>query len=285
MTEFFIVSILLSIFLFIIICCYITIPIRKKRERKLIYNNPMDNSWINFLENKIYLYHKLPKQYKSQLHNYIKIFIAEKEFIGKDGIEVTEEMKYIIASQACLLLIDKNPNFLQPNRSNYFPYLKYIHIYPEIIEKKLNKNSPKTNRLLGHSSVGYKSGKDGMILLSWINVKFESSSPHSQTNLVLHEFSHQLDQEFGNATGIPRLANLEQILIWQNIFKKEYEILCHFSDKGQPTIIDKYGATNLVEFFAVATEAFFLKGKLMAIHHPLLYEQLRLYYHLDPALW
>ncbi|WP_446684600.1 M90 family metallopeptidase [Cyanobacterium sp. HL-69] len=245
----------------------------------------MNQEWISFLENNVYLYKKLPEQYKPQLHNYIKIFIAEKEFIGKEGIEVTEQMKLMITSQACLLLLDNNPNFLHPNKSNYFPYLKFIYIYPDRIENKLNKKVPESSLLLGQSSVGHKSGKDGNILLSWLDVKLESQSYNSESNVVLHEFSHQLDQEFGNATGTPKLKNLEATLIWQNIFKIEYQKLCLSIEKQEYTLIDKYGATNPVEFFAVATEAFFLKGKLIAVNHPLLYEQLRQYYQVDPALW
>lgn len=277
--------ILVLIILLLIVFGYFIVPLQTTKKRQTIYQSPTNKEWINFLEENVYLYQKIPAKYKEQLHQYIKVFIAEKEFMGKDGIEISEEMKLTIASQACLLLIDHNPNFLHPPRSNYFPYLKYIYIYPDRIEKKLTQQSSQANLLLGQSSVGYKSGKDGNVLFSWMHVKLESKSSQSDSNVVLHEFSHQLDQEFGNATGTPRLGNLQETLTWQSILKIEYEKLCLSAEKQEPTIIDKYGRTNPVEFFAVATEAFFLKGKLMAIYHPLLYEQLRLYYHLDPALW
>lgn len=277
--------VLILIVLLLIIFGYFIVPLQTTKKRQAIYQLPINNQWITFLEKNVYLYQKIPAKYKEQLHKYIKIFMAEKEFIGKDGIEINEEIKLTIACQACLLLIDHNPNFLHPPKSNYFPYLKYIYIYPDRIQKPLTKQSSQANLLLGQSSVGYKSGKDGNIIFSWMDVKLESKSSQSDSNVVLHEFSHQLDQEFGNATGTPRLRNLDETLTWQSIFKIEYEKLCLSAKKQEPTIIDKYGIANPVEFFAVATEAFFLKGKLMAIYHPLLYEQLRLYYHLDPALW
>ncbi|MGY6530141.1 MAG: M90 family metallopeptidase [Cyanobacterium sp.] len=281
MTDIYLIIVILLIMAF----SYVILALNTNKKRKLIYSSPINKNWLTFLDQNVYLYQKLPNKYKQQLQNYIKIFIAEKDFIGKDGVEVTDEMKLTIASQACLLLIENNPNFLHPNRSNYFPYLKYIYIYPGIIQKKHRKNSSENHLLLGQSSVGHKSGKDGDILLSWADVQLESQSPNARGNVVLHEFSHQLDQEFGNATGTPRLKNLEATLIWQNIFKMEYQKLCLSTQVQEPTIIDKYGATNPVEFFAVATETFFIKGKLMAVNHPLLYEQLRQYYQLNPAVW
>ena len=49
--------------------------------------------------------------------------------------------------------------------------------------------------------------------------------------------------------------------------------------------MNKYGATNPAEFFAVATETFFEKPKQMHKRHPELYEELKSYYKLDPLEW
>jgi hypothetical protein len=55
--------------------------------------------------------------------------------------------------------------------------------------------------------------------------------------------------------------------------------------KRRRSVMDRYGATNPAEFFAVATEAFFEKSKQMRKRHPELYNALREYYRLDPASW
>ncbi len=275
----------LLVIVFFIIVYYFVLPAKIGQKRKEISNNSFPKEWVLFLTENVYLYKKLPSQLKKQLHSYIQIFLAEKEFIGKDGIKITEEMKLIVASQACLLLIENNPNPVEPKRSNYFPYLKYIYIYPDRIAHKNKPYQEEYNILLGQSSVGYKSGKDGSILFSWADVLREANNPQYGDNVVLHEFTHQLDQEFGNATGTPRLSNLEKTLVWQKIFRTEYDNLCDAVSKGKETIIDSYGTQNPIEFFAVATEAFFLKSRLLAVYHPLLYEQLSQYYHLDPVIW
>ena len=42
---------------------------------------------------------------------------------------------------------------------------------------------------------------------------------------------------------------------------KEYEKLVALDKKGKKTVLNKYGATNPAEFFAVSTEAFFEKPR------------------------
>ena len=54
---------------------------------------------------------------------------------------------------------------------------------------------------------------------------------------------------------------------------------------GLPTLLDPYAATAPAEFFAVVTEVFFGQPRELEALHPLLYEQLRSYYRLDPARW
>ena len=51
---------------------------------------------------------------KLQLKKHIQVFVAEKTFIGCDGLAVTDDMRVTIAAQACLLL---------NRRSGYFPEL------------------------------------------------------------------------------------------------------------------------------------------------------------------
>ena len=63
----------------------------------------------------------------------------------------------------------------------------------------------------------------------------------------------------------------------------EYEELVERAQKGKPTLLDKYGATNPAEFFAVSTECFFEKSLSMERKHPSLHDLLRTYYGQDPA--
>ena len=50
-----------------------------------------------------------------------------------------------------------------------------------------------------------------------------------------------------------------------------------------PTVLREYAATNLAEFFAVATEAFFGRPADLEHEYSALYAQLRSFYRQDPA--
>jgi Mlc titration factor MtfA (ptsG expression regulator) len=50
-------------------------------------------------------------------------------------------------------------------------------------------------------------------------------------------------------------------------------------------LLGPYGARNPAEFFAVATETFFERGRELSGRHPKLYEELKRYYRQDPAAW
>lgn len=64
---------------------------------------------------------------------------------------------------------------------------------------------------------------------------------------------------------------------------EEYQQLRRDAERGIPSVLDDYGATNPAEFFAVATECFFEKSAALRRKHPRLYEELKAYYRQDPA--
>ena len=72
---------------------------------------------------------------------------------------------------------------------------------------------------------------------------------------------------------------------WARIMQSEYDQLQDLVERGKNTLIDDYGATNPAEFFAVATETFFEKPRLLRKRHKELYQQLQQYYCQDPSSW
>ena len=49
------------------------------------------------------------------------MFLAEKQFEGCDGLLITDEIRVVIAAQACLLLLHRD--------TDYYPDLKSILVY------------------------------------------------------------------------------------------------------------------------------------------------------------
>ena len=125
--------------------------------------------------------------------------------------------------------------------------------------------------------------KDGVVVLSWDDVRRGASGLHDGHNVVLHEFAHQLDQQDGSADGTPTLEHRSQYTTWARVLGDEYDQLRRETEQGRTDVLDEYGATNPAEFFAVATECFFEKPIQLRRKHPQLYEELKTYYRQDPA--
>src|SRR3989454_9354312 len=104
-----------------------------------------------------------------------------------------------------------------------------------------------------------ESWQDGVVVLSWDDVRSGASNPADGDNVVLHEFAHQLDQEDGMGGGTPVLESPSLLRTWGRVLAAHYEQLRRDAGEGRPTVLNAYGATNPAGFFAVATETFFEK--------------------------
>jgi len=246
---------------------------RTKQRRGQLRRQALPAAWENVVTQRLPMYQSLPESLQQELQGLIQIFLDEKQFIGCEGLEITNEIRITIAAQACLLLLNRS--------TQYYPKLETIYVYPHAYVAK-SVESDGTIVIEGESVRLGESWTDGPLVLSWDSVIGGARNTRDGHNVVLHEFAHQLDQEDGSADGAPILANHNCYRSWATILGKEYEKLCHRKKRRQRSILDKYGAANPAEFFAVATEAFFEKPKQMQKHCPDLYQELKSYYQLDP---
>jgi len=252
-------------------------PVLIKRRRNRLKNRPFPPLWNAVVENNLPIYLRLSPAERRQLQGHIQVFLAEKQFIGCGGLQVTEEMRLIVAAVSCLLLLNE--------RGEYFPKLRSILIYPGAYFVKATASvggyvvEERREARLGESWT------NDQVVLSWEQVKQDTGNWRDGHNVVLHEFAHQLDQEDGSAEGVPILPRKSDYSSWAQVMTREYQQLCDDVQRGVMTVIDSYGATNPAEFFAVATETFFEKPQELLKKHPALYEQLQRYYQLDPMQW
>ena len=203
--------------------------------------------------------------------------LAEKQFVGCGGLSITEEMKLTIAAIASLLLLNE--------RGEYYPKLSSILVYPSTYVAKQTKAI--SNYIVQESKVvrlGESWSRD-RVVLSWSQIQYDTQNWQDGHNVILHEFTHQLDSETGTANGVPLLQHKSDYVTWAKVLTQEYQRLINQVQQGTPTIMSAYGITNPAEFFAVATETFFEKPKLMFQRHPALYHQLKQYYKLNPVEW
>jgi hypothetical protein len=122
----------------------------------------------------------------------------------------------------------------------------------------------------------------GTVVLSWRDVR-RAARGGSGFNVVLHELAHQLDDEDGEADGVPLLPRREMYEAWQRELGREYRALRAELEGDYDGLIDPYAATAPAEFFAVVTELFFEQPTHLRREHPRLYEQFRAFYAQDPA--
>lgn len=237
---------------------------------------PLTNSQRQILYRVMPLYNRLPDPLRQQLNGHIQVFLAEKSFIAAAQLTIDDQMRLVIAANACLLLLNRH--------SNYFVNVKSIVLYPNAYRARQISYRDGVVHQQHQVRLG-ESWPWGTIVLSWSDSLQGSFNDVDGHNVILHEFAHQLDQQNGGATGTPKLNNQHQYQQWANVFSKEYLRLKQQLIHHRPGIIDAYGATNEAEFFAVVTETFFERPHQLRQQHPALYEILYRYYRVDPVSW
>ncbi len=250
---------------------------RKARKRQSIVNVPFPAEWRKILRKNLPFFYKMPADLQLQLKNKMQIFLAEKNFVGRKGQEIDDEVRVTIAAQACLLLLNRSTDF--------YPFLKTIVVYPAAFITKhaqYDHSGVKTQDarvLLGESWTR------GQVILSWHHSASGGADFEDGHNLVIHEFAHQLDGESGVTNGAPPLNNEQNYQEWSKVLSEEFQTLQRQAQRGHSSFLDQYGATNPAEFFAVCSEVFFEKPiQLKELHHEL-YQQLKSYYQIDPSQW
>ena len=253
-------------------------PVWRRRLRlRRIAATPFPTRWRKILKQQLPLYRALPVDLQLKLKKLVQLFLAEKQFIGCEGLEITDEIRINIAAQACLLMLNR-PTELYPN-------LRSVLVYPAAY--LVPQQQPDQAGVV-HSDLQVRLGESwqlGKVILSWPDSQHGAADPTDGHNVVLHEFAHQLDQENGAANGAPFLATSQAYRVWSQVLNTEFVRLQQQLNQGLPSIFDAYGATNPAEFFAVITEVFFERGAEFSARHHELYQQLRQYYQLDPASW
>ncbi len=248
--------------------------IRDKQKYNALFNTPAPDQWLRVLKNSFPTIQKLTDEQRKRLFGFMQVFLKKTTFEGCGGLELTEAMRITVAAQACLLLIGRN--------APVYPKLKTVILYPHTYQSGKKGVFGGDN---GHNSRLGESWDCGVVVLAWNSVLGGARNMEDGQNVTFHEFTHQLDQEDGEADGAPILEERSAYSAWARVFNREYKQLVDKTNRGQRSTMDEYGATNPAEFFAVATETFFEKPRQMKQKHPELYAELQRYYHMDPTLW
>ncbi len=244
-----------------------------RRKRTAARHFPLE--WLRILGSNVRFYQRLPAADQEELRRHILIFLVEKRFEGCGGLEITDEIRVTIAAQACILLLHR--------QTDYYPGLRWILVYPAAYVAKATRHLPGGVVEEGYDVRLGESWRRGAVVLSWDDVRRDAADIHDGHNVVFHEFAHQLDSSMGSGDSSEVLQRRSAFIAWARVLGDNYERLRRDVDRNRPTLLRSYAAAGPAEFFAVATEYFFERPKEMQKLYPELYEELKNFYHQNPA--
>ncbi len=251
--------------------------LRRYRRKNVVELAPSVQE-IRTLSTNLGFWGALNDEERARLVKLARIMLREKNWEGCAGLELTEEMKLIIAAQAALLLIGMEIDLAS---DPIFPNVQTILVYPSGFVAPSARQGPGGVMTEGHSNLGeahYMGQFGGPIIVSWAHAREGGRNASDGRNLVLHEFAHKLDFLDGVVDGTPPLKSKDAYDRWKRVMSTHFNDLVRRAQTGAPSLIDYYGATNPAEFFAVATEAFFERAREMREFLPELYSVLQDYY-------
>ena len=242
------------------------------RRRRILARHPLDTTLWQGVLVELRLLQGLTPQERQRLRDWVTLFLQRKQINAAGGLELTDGMRLTIAAQACLLILNLDPDM--------FDGWEEIIVYPEEFVPEFDELDE-----IGvmHHRRDIRSGEawlGGPVVLAWADI----ARAVPGYNVVLHEFAHKLDMLNGDANGYPPLhANMNR-QAWSAIFSSAFTDFQRRVAHGEATAIDPYAAEAPGEFFAVLSETFFELPQVLQQEYPEAYAQLALYYRQDPAL-
>lgn len=233
-----------------------------RTKKKIPVLRAISEEYKTILSEQVPFYEQLDETRKQEFENRVQHFLAGTRITGiKTNVEDIDRV--LIASSAVIPIFN-------------FPGWEYVNLnevllYPDSFDHEFQQEG-------GHRSIIGMVGSGAMnhvMILSQHELRQAFINKTGKTNTAIHEFVHLVDKTDGAIDGIPEfILERKYILPWLDLMRKEIELI--LKDRSD---INPYGATNEAEFFAVVSEYFFERPKLLKEKHPELYELLEKIFH------
>ncbi|MGD8862994.1 MAG: zinc-dependent peptidase [Myxococcales bacterium] len=250
----------------------------RQRRREKILQEPFPETWREIMRRQVGHVQYLSPDETKHLEDLVQVFLAEKHMEGCGGLKLTDEIRITVAANACILLLGLSHDMYRRVDSIlvYPTTVRAPEREPGVFEVPMQAADPR-HPLLGEAHT------QGPVIIVWDAARRGSRHPRSGHNVVFHEFAHKLDMLDGEVDGTPPLRGTARLRRWAEVCSRVYLELRERAERGERTLIDHYGAHSEAEFFAVATETFFERGRELQQRHPELYDVLKDFYRQDPA--
>ena len=228
-----------------------------RRTKRNIVLQPIPASFKTLLAEQVPFYKNLPDNGKQEFENRVQHFLATTRITGVNT-NVEDIDRVLIAASAVIPIF----NFAGWEYVN----LHEVLLYPDAFDHEFQQAG--THR----SVIGMVGGgaMNHVMILSQHELRQAFINKTGKTNTAIHEFVHLVDKTDGSIDGVPEfILEKKYILPWLELMQKEIGLI--LKDRSD---INPYGATNEAEFFAVVSEYFFERPKLLQEKHPDLYKLL-----------
>ncbi len=224
------------------------------------------SNWRSILRIKVPFYNHLDAEGRQLFEYKVQEFLANIEVVGIET-SVSDTDRLLVAASAVIPIFS-------------FPEWKYknldeVLLYPNRFSDQFELEGDHRN-ILGMVGSGYM---DRKMILSKKALYQGFANEQDKRNTAIHEFVHLIDKMDGETDGVPKaLMERQYVLPWLDLIEQEFR-----ASRKEKKDIDPYGDTNKQEFFAVLSEYFFERPRLLHKKHPELYEGLAHIFHQDPV--
>lgn len=228
-----------------------------KPKKKHVIVTPIPGDYKTLLAEQVPFYQQLDEEQKKEFENRVQHFLATTRITGVKTI--VENIDRVLIAASAVIPIFNFPGWEYVN-------LHEVLLYPDSFDHEFQQEG-------SHRSVIGMVGSGAMnhvMILSQHELRQAFINKTGKTNTAIHEFVHLVDKTDGTIDGVPEfILDRKYILPWLELMRKEISLI--LKDRSD---INPYGATNEAEFFAVVSEYFFERPKLLKEKHPELYELL-----------
>ena len=224
--------------------------------------NNWQPEWSEFLKQKVNFYRNLSTEDQVCFEQRSLLFLETTRVEGSRDVVVVDKDKLLVAASAVI------PVWGFPGW-HYFN-IKSVILLPARFNEQYQYGMP-DSRISGMVGTGVMSGK---MVLSKPDLYRGFENNRDKQNVGIHEFVHLIDMSDGQCDGFPeRVTEFEFSAPWFDFVQHKINEV----ELGKSNIND-YSATNKAEFFAVSSEYFFERPKMLQRKHPKLYEYLSEFY-------
>lgn len=244
---------------------------------------------------------RLDQDERARLKALCEALLDRKPMSGARGFELSDEVAVLVAAQACMLVLNLELSL--------YDDLSAILILPDAFGvRQQHVDEAGVVHEWDEELAGEAIDQGGAVVLSWTDLasQHEAGATH---NIVIHEFAHKIDMGHGMANGFPPLLkglhDPAAFRDWPTVFNAAYEDFCarvdameaqlpeafdfdqpahaeHYDALAADLPLDPYASRDPAEFFAVASEAFFVDPAPLAHSYPAVYTLLAAYYRQQP---